>query len=70
MLCFGHEVSLPLDVATPPCLDEMELTVPDLVLKTQVSSGKAETWLYDLLLSAFIQSERCGVVFLSSEQER
>ena len=41
MMCFGREVSLPLDVATPPCPEEMELKVPDFVLKTQARLREA-----------------------------
>ena len=35
MMCFGRKTSLPLDVATPPCPNDVPLSAPEFVLRVQ-----------------------------------
>ena len=58
LLCFGREVSLPLDAATPPCPGEVPLAIPNFVLTVQARMKGAHETARHALQKAAVRQKR------------
>ena len=58
LLCFGREISLPLDAATPPCPGEVPLAVPNFVLSVQARMREAHEVARQALQKSAVRQKR------------
>ena len=58
LMCFGREISLPIDVATPPTPDEKVLSGPEFLLETQKKFRDAHEQARVALQKAAVRQKR------------